>query len=96
MLQCVVCFAPLVRVAGLPSAATLKCTGCGMIYYNESWAEDETDEDAEEALKAYCQRLKARRHAAIDRALAHYKASQMPPHHTPVYREGVSCKAPGG
>lgn len=95
-MDCVRCYAPLVYVCGLPSAATLKCTGCGMMYYSESWAEDApNDEEIEADLKAYTQRIKARRYAAIERALAAYKRTPPPPCTTPLYREGVQCKISG-
>lgn len=65
-----------------------------MMYYSESWCEDAPDDEEIEAdLRAYTQRIKARRYAAIDRALAAHKALQA--NHA-VYREGVSCKASGG
>jgi hypothetical protein len=67
-----------------------------MMYYSESWAEDAPDdEEIEKDLRAYTNRIKARRYAAIDKALAHYKAAQMPTCTTPVYREGVQCKIAG-
>ena len=91
-MQCVRCYAPLIYVCGLPSAATLKCTGCGMLYYSESWAEDAPDEEIEAQLKAYTRRIKERRMHQIDQALAAYKMQANP---SKVYVEGMQCKISG-
>jgi hypothetical protein len=61
-----------------------------MMYYSESWAEEVSDEDAEQSVKAYCARIKARRHAKIDKVFAAYQAC--PP---TVQREKLSCKITG-
>jgi hypothetical protein len=63
-----------------------------MLYYSESWAEDAPDEEIEKELRAYTNRIKARRHAAIDKALAAYK---MQAHTGAMQEQKLSCKIAG-